>query len=187
MSAAVKVAVIALALGLDVFAIGVGIGVRGAARAEKIRIGAAFATAEVAMNLIGAGLGAALGRVLGDYTGYVGFAALVAVGCYVMVESRQQAHLRRPLDMSRGWGLLVAALSISLDSLGVGFSILYIGAPVVITLSVIAVVSVASTSAGLTLGRVVGRRIEERAEFAGGLLMALVGLGFAILKALHLG
>lgn len=187
MKAALKVIVIALALGLDVFAIGVGVGVRGASRAEKIRIGAAFATAEVLMNVIGAALGAALGRILGGYAGYIGFAALVGLGCYVMVESRREAHLRRPLDMSKGWGLLLAALAISLDSLGIGFSILYIGVPVVVTLIVIAVVNVASTTAGLTLGRLLGRRIEERAEFAGGLLMLLIGLGFAALKALHLG
>lgn len=187
LSAAAKVIVVAVALGLDVFAIGVGIGVRGATRSEKIRIGAAFASAEVLMNLIGAGVGAALGHVLGNIAGYVGFGALVAIGCYMMAESGPQARPRGPLDMSRGWGLLVAAISISFDSLGVGFSILYIGVPVAVTLAVIAIVNVASTTAGLTLGRILGRRIEERAQFVGGLLLTLTGIVFALLKAFHLG
>ena len=37
-------------------------------------------------------------------------------------------------DLSRGWGLLLGALSISLDSLGIGFSILYIGVPLAVSL-----------------------------------------------------
>jgi putative Mn2+ efflux pump MntP len=186
-SAGVKVFAVAVALGLDVFAVGVGVGVRGASRMEKIRIGAVFAASEVLMNLIGAGLGAALGRVLGDVAGYAGFAALVAVGTYMISESRREAATRRPLDLFRGWGLPVAALSISVDSLGVGFSILYLGAPVAVTLVVIAVVNVASTTAGLSLGRLIGRRIEESAEFAGGVLLVLTGVGFMALKAFGAG
>jgi putative Mn2+ efflux pump MntP len=184
-STALKVFVLAISLGLDVFAVGIGVGVRGASRALKIRIGFAFASAEVVMNLIGAGLGAAMGRALGDVAGYVGFAALVLLGAYMMLEGRREAHEREPIDMSRGWGLLLASLSISLDSLGVGFSILYIHVPVVATLAVIAVVSILSTTAGLTLGHRLGRQIEERAELIGGALLALTGLLFIAIKALH--
>ncbi|HEY9085925.1 MAG TPA: manganese efflux pump [Candidatus Tyrphobacter sp.] len=186
-SSALKLLAVALSLGLDVFAVGVGVGVRGAPRALKIRIGIAFASAEVVMTLIGAGLGAAVGRVLGDVAGYIGFVALLLLGGYMILESRREAHLKRPIDMSRGWGLLLASLSISLDSLGIGFSILYIGVPVVAALGAIAAVSALSTTAGLTLGHRLGRRIEERAELLGGILLALTGLLFAVLRALHAG
>ncbi len=186
-SSALKVLIVAFSLGIDVFALGVGVGIRGASRALRIRIGIAFAAAEVAMNLIGAALGVAMGHLLGDIAGYIGFLALVFIGGYMMFESRREAHEKRPIDMSRGWGLLLASLSISLDSLGVGFSILYIGVPVAATLAVIAAVSVLSTSAGLALGQRLGRRIEERAELLGGLALALTGLLFAALKALHAG
>ncbi|HUY40611.1 MAG TPA: manganese efflux pump [Candidatus Dormibacteraeota bacterium] len=186
-AAALKVLVIAVSLGLDVFAVSVGVGVRGVALPVKIRIGVAFAAAEVGMNLAGAGLGIAAGHAIGDVAGYFGFAALFALGSYMVFESFREAAARRPIDMSRGWGLLLASLSISLDSLGIGFSILYIGVPLVETLAVIAIVSVASTSAGLTLGKRLGRRIEERAELVGGILLAFTGVLFAVLKALHAG
>jgi putative Mn2+ efflux pump MntP len=52
-----KIFIVALALALDVFAVGVGVGVRGVSRHHKVRIGIAFACAEVSMNIIGAGLG----------------------------------------------------------------------------------------------------------------------------------
>jgi putative Mn2+ efflux pump MntP len=83
--------------------------------------------------------------------------------------------------------LFLASLAISLDSLGIGFSILYIGVPMPISLIVIAAASVASTTLGLTLGRWLGRYAERNAAFVGGLLLALTGVVFAVLKALHVG
>ena len=182
-----KILTIALSLALDVFAVSVCVGVRGASTALKWRIGIAFATAEIVMNLVGAGLGAVAGKLLGDVAGYIGFVALLAVGLYMIYEARRDLEDRNPMDLSRGWGLFVASLSISLDSLGIGFSILYIGVPIVVSLSVIGIVSVSATALGLSLGRRLGTRIEDSAELLGGILLALTGAAFIALKALHAG
>ncbi len=187
MGPAIKILIVALSLALDVFAVSVGVGIRGVPRAVKIRIGIAFASAEILMNLIGAGLGAVVGHLLGDVAGYIGFGALILVGSYMIYESVRDAGSKTPLDMSKGWGLFVAALSISLDSLGIGFSILYIGVPVAVSLTVIGIVSVAATVLGLTLGRVLGRRAEESAELWAGIVLALTGIAFILLKVFHLG
>jgi manganese efflux pump family protein len=182
-----KVFIVALALALDVFAVGVGVGVRGVHRYHKLRIAAAFACAEVAMNVIGAGLGLLAGKLIGDYAGYIGFAALFGLGAYMVRESRAQLSESSRLDLSRGHGLLLASLAISLDSLGIGFSILYIGVPMPVSLVVIAITNIVSTTLGLTLGRWLGARTERYAAFFGGLLLALTGLLFAALKALNVG
>lgn len=186
MTAAIKIAFVALSLCLDVFAVSIGVGVRGVPPRLKWRIGAAFAFAEVAMNLIGAGLGFAVGKLLGNVAGYIGFVALVALGAYMIKESRGSVPGAARLDLSKGWGLALAALSISLDSLGIGFSILYIGVPPEISLSVIAATSVAATILGLSLGRRLGQFAERRAALVGGILLMLTGLAFITLKAFHL-
>lgn len=182
-----KVFIVALALALDVFAVGVGVGVRGLSTASKVRIGLAFACAEVSMNLIGAGLGLAAGALIGSFAGYIGFAALFAVGVYMIRESRTELSASSQLDLSRGSGLLLASLAISLDSLGIGFSILYIGVPMPVSLIVIAITNIAATFLGLTIGRWLGRYAERNAALVGGLLLALTGILFAALKALRLG
>ena len=183
----IKIVFIALSLALDVFAVSIGVGVRGVPRALKIRIGIAFASAEIIMNLIGAGLGAVAGRLLGDLAGYIGFAALVLVGGYMIYEARKDLEDRNPLDLSRGWGLFLASLSISLDSLGIGFSILYVGTPIVESLAVIGAVSIAATILGISLGKRLGVHVEDNAELLGGVLLALTGAVFIVLKALHIG
>jgi putative Mn2+ efflux pump MntP len=179
--ALLKVTIVALSLGLDVFAVSVGVGMRGVPVPLRWRIGLAFTTAEVSMTLIGAGLGAVAGRLVGGVAGYIGFAALAGVGIYMIVQSAGENEAGG-IDFSRGWGLLVGAISISLDSLGIGFSILYIGAPLAVSLVTIAIVAASSTALGLTLGRVLGVRAEESAGRWAGIILLLTGLGFAALK-----
>jgi manganese efflux pump family protein len=185
--ALLKVFVIAMALALDVFAVGVGVGVRGVPRQRRIHIGIAFACAEVAMNVIGAGLGLLAGRLVGDAAGYLGFAALIGIGLYMVRESQSDLRDAKRLDLSTGRGLLVASLAISFDSLGVGFSILYVGVPMPISLIVIALVSIAASTLGLSIGSRLGEYAERNAALVGGLLLSFTGVLFAALKALRVG
>jgi putative Mn2+ efflux pump MntP len=175
-----RLALVAVSLALDVFAVCVGVGMRGIDTRQKWRIGLSFAAAEMTMTIVGAGLGAVLGRLIGAVAGYIGFAALVGVGIYMIVEAVKESQ--PAMDLSRGWGLFVAALSLSLDSLGIGFSILYIGSPLVISLAAIGTASVISTSLGLALGRFLGARVEETAGIWAGVVLIATGLLFAVQK-----
>jgi manganese efflux pump family protein len=167
-------------LALDVFAVGVGVGLRGISVAARLRIALAFGSAEILMNLLGVGLGAVAGTAFGSAAGYFGYAALVGVGAWMVVESIHEREGR--FDLSRGWGLLLASLSVSLDSLGVGFSILYVGVPVVPTLIAIGLASFTSTTLGLSFGQFVGKRVESGAALAAGIVLIATGLLFAALK-----
>jgi putative Mn2+ efflux pump MntP len=182
-----KVLFVALSLGLDVFAVSVGVGMKGTDRAVKIRIGVAFALAEISMTVIGVLIGQAAGRLIGDAAGYLGFAALVGVGAYMIYEALHGTEEGGGFDLSRGWGLMLGALSISLDSLGIGFSILYIGVPLGVSLVFIGVASVISTTLGLALGKRLGTVAEEWAALSAGIVLVITGLAFAALKYFHVG
>ncbi len=186
LSADLSVGLVALSLALDVFAVSVGVGVGGGVdRTGKIRIGTAFALAEVVMNLIGAGIGALVGRAIGDVAGYLGFVALIGVGAYMVVESIRANE--ENFDLSRGWGLFVASLSISLDSLGIGFSIVYLRVPLAVTLAAIAIASIVSTAIGLRFGAFFGKRIGRYAGIVGGVVLAFTGITFVALKYFRVG
>jgi manganese efflux pump family protein len=187
-AAALRVALVAVSLALDVFAVSVGVGIRGVTRPAMLRIGLSFAFAEVAMNLVGAGLGAVAGRAIGGVAAYIGFTALIGVGIFMIVETFREGEAEgKGLDLSRGMGLFLASLSISLDSLGIGFSIVYIGVPLAVTLVAIAAASVISTFVGLGFGKSFGKAAGEYAGFVAGVVLILTGLGFAAAKYFHLG
>jgi putative Mn2+ efflux pump MntP len=176
-----KVVLVALSLGLDVFAVSVGVGMRGMTVQQRIRIGLAFTAAEVTMTLLGVGIGNIAGRLIGDVAGYLGFAALVCVGAYMVFEAVRESELGG-FDLSRGWGLFLGALSISLDSLGIGFSINYIGVPLTVSLICIGVVAATSTTLGLSVGRLLGAKAETAAAMWGGIILIATGVVFAVLK-----
>lgn len=176
-----KVVFVAASLGLDVFAVSVGVGMREMTRIQKIRIGVAFTIAEVSMTLIGVGIGTVAGHLMGDVAGYLGFAALICVGAYMVYEAIKASE-SGGFDLSKGWGLLLGALSISFDSLGIGFSINYIGVPLPVSLICIAVVAASSTTLGLTIGRALGARAESAAALWGGIVLIATGVAFAVMK-----
>ncbi len=187
LAAVLKIVFVALSLGLDVFAVSVGVGMRGNSRAVKIRIGAAFAVSEVGMTLIGVALGHVAGQLLGASAGYLGFAALVGVGGYMIYEALHGTDESGGFDLSRGWGLVLGALSISLDSLGIGFSILYIGVPLAFSVVCIAAASVLASSVGLAIGKRLGLVAEETAALWAGIVLVITGLSFAGLKLFDVG
>ena len=180
MGAVIKVAVLAVTLALDVFAVCVGVGARGVPRDRRIRIGLAFGSAEIAMNLIGAGFGQLIGRLIGEVAAYLGFTALTAVGIYIIVESLREES--GDLDLSTGWGLFLASISISLDSLGYGFTLPYLGVNIGWALLAIFVASLIATTAGLSLGRAIGTRVGGAAGVIAGSILAITGVAFAVAR-----
>jgi putative Mn2+ efflux pump MntP len=186
LAAALRVVILAVSLALDVFAVSVGVGIRGVARPAMVRIGLSFASAEVGMNLIGAAIGNVAGKAIGGVAAYIGFAALIGVGAFMIIEAVRGNDETSKLDLSRGSGLFLASLSISLDSLGIGFTIVYIGVPVALTLGAIALASVTATFLGLTFGKRFGAAVGASAGLLAGIVLILTGIAFAAGKYFHL-
>jgi manganese efflux pump family protein len=182
-----KLLFIAICLGLDVFSLSIAIGIRDDLnKLQKIRIGLSFATAEMSMIIIGALLGEAIGSFIGDVAGYIGFIAIVFLGIYIIIEYYKNIDTEEALEISTPIGLFLTSLSISIDSLGIGFSIFYIGIPFFISVITIGIMSILSTTSGLLLGKYLGHKIGTKAELIGGILLIITGLAFIISKLLKL-
>jgi putative Mn2+ efflux pump MntP len=67
-----KVFGVAFAVGLDVLPISLGAGVARLAFDASLRVGIAFASSEIAMQIIGYGLGVGASHMLGEIAAYVG-------------------------------------------------------------------------------------------------------------------
>jgi manganese efflux pump family protein len=176
---AVKTAGIALAVGLDVVALSTGIGVLGLPGRARFRIGASFAFAEVAMQLLGAAIGAGFGRLAGEIAAYAGFAVLAFIGVWIFRESFDD-HSDSVKKATSGVGLLLASATVSLDSLGVGFSLPALNVPLVPLLLTVAVTTVAFTFAGLRFGEILGRHFHQRAERAAGIVLIVLAVLFTL-------
>jgi putative Mn2+ efflux pump MntP len=179
---AVRIGAIAFAVGLDVLALTIGIGVMGVAWKARIRVGAAFASAEIAMLLSGVAIGAGAGRLIGDVAAYLGFALLALIGA-LMLRGSFGEHEPMSLKATSGWGLLVASASISMDSLGVGFSLPGLGLPLMPLLATVAVTTIAFSLAGLAFGQALGARYRTVAERGCAIVLIVLAVLFTLQHA----
>lgn len=178
-STTVKTAGIALAVGLDVLALSTGIGILGVPWRLRIRVGLAFAAAEIFMQLVGAGIGAGVGRLAGEVAAYFGFIILAFIGVWIFRESLGENHGLTGKATS-GLGLLAASASISFDSLGVGFSLPALRVPLVPLMLTVALTTVVFTFAGLCFGQLLGDRFKKNAERGAGIVLVALALLFTI-------
>jgi manganese efflux pump family protein len=174
-----RVLAVAFAVGLDVFAISLAVGTAQLNRDASVRVGLAFASAEIAMQMIGYGLGMGANRIFGEVAVYVGFALLACIGVTMFGNSfRHSAEAK--FDATHGVGLIIASLSISLDSLGIGIALPALGIPLLPLLVTVSITTTVFTSIGLSFGARLGERYERNAERAAGVILVVLAVLFAI-------
>jgi manganese efflux pump family protein len=174
-----KVFAVALAVGFDVLAISVGIRAMQLALDVSVRLGCAFATSEIVMQVVGYELGTSAGKMLGEVAAYAGLFLLAVIGGLMIRSSFRKSH-EPEFDATRGTGLLMTSLSISLDSLGVGIALPAVGIPLWPLLVTISITTTFFTFVGLAFGARLGERHEHNAERCAGALFILLAGIFAI-------
>jgi manganese efflux pump family protein len=169
---------VALAIGLDVLALSIAVGIKEPPWPERIRLGFAFSAAEIIMQIVGLSLGAAFGRLVGTIANWIGLVVLAGIGAWILREgfSDNDDH---EFNVRTPGGLLLASLSISLDSLGVGFALPALRLPLVLLFSTVAVSTVVFTLTGLAFGAALGHRFEKNAEKAAGIVLIVLAVLFA--------
>jgi putative Mn2+ efflux pump MntP len=173
-----RVFAVAFAVGLDVFAISVAVGTEQLNRNASVRVGMALASAEIVMQMVGYGLGTGANRIFGEVAVYVGFALLAGIGVMMFGNSFQHSSEAK-FDATHGVGLLIASLSISLDSLGIGIALPALGIPLLPPLATVSITTTVFTLIGLSFGARLGERYERNAERAAGVILVVLAVLFA--------
>jgi manganese efflux pump family protein len=173
---------VAGSLGLNNLAASIAIGLSGVDRATRTRTALAFGLFEAAMPVVGLLAGRQLSHALGGAADTIGGLLLMAVGAQVTISAVRSPNDHRPVQPQRMANLLVLAAALSIDNLVVGFALGAYRAPLVLSVAIIAVVSVGLSLLGLELGARLGARVEHRSELLSGVVLIAVGL--AILTGL---
>lgn len=168
-----KLIALVVPLGLDTFAVCCALGTAGVPTARRYRISALMVTFEAGMPLVGLAIGLPLGHVMGDAADYLAIGILAVFGLYMLVVEDDEKRSIALLDAT-DWRAVALGVSISLDELGVGFTLGLLRLPVAIVIIAIAVQTLVVTQLGMRLGARLGERVRERTEqLAGIALLAL--------------
>jgi putative Mn2+ efflux pump MntP len=172
-----KVLAVALAVGFDTFAVSIGIGVARPGAGANRRLGMAFAAAEITMQLIGYVLGTRAGGLVGAAAAYAGFALLAVIGAAMLRGSFQPTAGIR-FDPGSRSGLFLTAMSISLDSFGVGIALPAAAIPLIPLLITVSITTSLFTFLGMAFGALLGERVERGAEGLAGAILIILAAAF---------
>jgi len=147
----------------------------------------AFGGAQALMPLVGWLLGRALSGYVSAWDHWIAFTLLVSIGAHMILEGTAgdepgEGEEAAPFALGT---ILWLALATSIDALAAGVTLPLLGAPLLLSVTVIGVTTALLSGAGLLLGCRLGCLKRARLTICGGLV--LIALGVKILLEHTLG
>ncbi|WP_342043032.1 manganese efflux pump MntP [Bacillus sp. OTU2372] len=169
--------IMAFALGMDAFSVGLGMGMYKLRLRKIFNIGLTIGLFHVWMPLLGLVAGKFLSEKFGVFATIIGGLLLIVLGVQMIWSTmkKEEAKVITPV----GFGLLLFALSVSLDSFSVGLTLGIYGAKTIMVLLCFGIAATVQTWAGLLLGRKVQGWLGTYSEALGGTI--LLGFGLKLL------
>jgi len=173
----ITVLIMAFALGLDAFSLGIGIGMRGIRRLDIVKLSFVIGVFHIVMPLLGMYAGYYVSSLLGNVATFAAGGLLLLLGGH-MIYSALRGEAVQPFDHRTLWGILVFALSVSIDSFSVGISLGMFATDILLTVLLFGLVGGIMSVLGLSLGRRVSYSMGEYGEAFGGVILFVFGLLF---------
>lgn len=175
--------VIAASLAMDCFSVSLGIGSSPLPTTSRRvwRIAWHFGFFHFIMVCLGWLLGSTVITFISGFDHWIAFSLLAWVGIRMIREGiSDEDELESHHDPSRGKTLVMLSLATSLDSLGVGLSMAFLKANILVASLVISLVVFLFSVVGLLVGNKLSEKFGRRMEIAGGIILFIIGLRIVI-------
>lgn len=172
----VELFIIAVGLSMDAFAVSVckGLSVQKMKPAHALICGAYFGGFQALMPFIGYVLGSQFESTITQVDHWIAFILLGIIGFNMIKESRETDEEK--LDASFGFkAMLPLAVATSIDALAVGVTFAFLKVNILWAVLLIGIVTFVLSSIGVYAGHMFGLKYKSKAEFAGGLILILMG------------
>ena len=146
---------------------------------QVLRVAIAFGVFQFGMLVGGWYAGQTIVEMVESFDHWIAFGLLLVVGGRMLWEAiRGEKDNPKRTDITKGLALITLSIATSIDSLGVGLSLAFLGSRVWLAALIVGGVSFLITAAGFYTGRRVGGRLGRWAAALGGLV--LIGIGARI-------
>lgn len=171
------IVIMAIALGMDAFSLGIGLGMRGIRLFDILKISLVIAFFHMTMPLMGMFAGNYVSTLLGGIASTVGGGLLILLGAHMIYNAFIGGDYPS-FDHRTFWGILIFALSVSIDSFSVGISLGLFSSDILMTVLMFGAFGGAMSILGLLVGRRIGQWIGEYGEALGGVILLVFGVKF---------
>lgn len=177
----IELLLMGIGLAMDAFAVSVckGLAMRKVNKKQAIVIALFFGGFQALMPFIGWALGIQFESYITSIDHWIAFILLGFIGGKMIFEAvkpeedEEIAQMDAPLDIKQ---LTILAIATSIDALAVGITFAFLKYPIVEAVSIIGVVTFIICIGGVYVGNFFGSKYKNKAEFAGGLILVLLGL-----------
>ena len=182
MAVFIELFLIGVGLAMDAFAVSVckGLAMRKVNKTQMLVIGLFFGGFQALMPFIGWALGTRFETYIVSIDHWIAFLLLGYIGGKMIVEAvreRSEAveieQMDPPLDLKE---LTVMAVATSIHALAVGITFAFLDYPIVEAMLIIGITTFFISIGGVVIGNIFGNKYKSKAEFAGGLILVLIGV-----------
>ena len=170
---------IGIGLSMDAFAVSIckGLSMQKIDKKYTLCIGLFFGGFQALMPLTGYLLGSQFSGYIERFDHWIAFVLLALIGFNMIKESREEEEEEeKPYAGVNFKELLILAVATSIDALAVGITFAFLpGTRIVPAVALIGSITFVFSAAGIRLGNVFGLRYKSKAEFAGGVILILLG------------
>lgn len=181
MAVFIELLLMGVGLAMDAFAVSIckGLAMRKVNKKQAVVIGLFFGGFQALMPLIGWLLGSQFERYITSIDHWIAFILLGFIGGKMIVEALKPEEaveikeMDAPLDLKE---MFLLAVATSIDALAVGITFAFLDYPIVEAVSIIGIITFCISVGGVYVGNFFGNKYKNKAEFAGGLILVLIGL-----------
>lgn len=177
----VEIVLLAVSLSMDAFAVALckGLALKKINLKSCAIVGAWFGAFQGLMPMIGYFLGSTFADKITSIDHWIAFILLAIIGGNMIKEALEKDEEK--VNDSLGFKtMLVMAIATSIDALAVGVSFAFTDFEpdwfVYVAFALIGVITFTLSAIGVKIGNIFGTKYKSKAEFAGGLILILLGL-----------
>ena len=173
----IELIVLSIGLAMDAFAVAVCKGLLMAKMKWKNAciIGMYFGGFQALMPLIGYLLGISFQEQITSIDHWIAFILLGAIGINMIKEAISKDNEKQN-DSIKFKDMLILAVATSIDALAVGITFAFLKVNIWLAISLIGIITFIISVVGVKIGNIFGDKYEKKAEFAGGLILILLGV-----------
>lgn len=181
MAVVIELLLMGVGLAMDAFAVSIckGLAMRKVNKKQAVVIGLFFGGFQALMPFIGWLLGSQFESYITSIDHWIAFILLGFIGGKMIVEALKPEEtveikeMDAPLDLKE---MLLLAVATSIDALAVGITLAFLDYPIVEAISIIGITTFCISVGGVYVGNFFGNKYKNKAEFAGGLILVIIGL-----------
>ena len=172
-----ELVLLAIGLSMDAFAVSIckGLGMKKINLKVAVVLGLFFGGFQAGMPVIGWALGSQFLGIIGPIDHWIAFVLLAFIGFNMIREARSDEE-NESNDRFDFKTMLPLAVATSIDALAVGVTFAFLRVNIVPAVSFIGCITFLLSAIGLKAGNIIGAKNRSRAEFAGGLVLILMGI-----------